>query len=124
MEDLIASAQAADGEHVVISDFGLLASACARPQASVFGKDASPGLDDEAAALLCSVVLNHSLVDGNKQLGWTAARLFLRLNDADIKVNEDEAYDLVLLIADGSLSDVAKIAATLRSLMVPRVQHF
>lgn len=118
VEDLLAAAAAAVGEHVAVADHGLLASACARPRATVFGEDAYPGLDGKAAALLSSLVRNHALVDGNKRLGWTATRLFLRLNDADLRVAEDEAYDLVIRIADGSVPDVGKIAAALRSWMV------
>lgn len=118
VEDLVAAAQAAVGEHVVVADYGLLSSACARPQATVFGEDAYPGLDGKAAALLSSLVRNHALVDGNKRLGWTATRLFLRLNGADVNAGEDEAYDLVLAIADGTMVDVGKIAASLRSWMI------
>ncbi len=41
---------------------GLLESALARPQTTVFGDDAYPRIDDKAAALLDSMARKHSLV--------------------------------------------------------------
>ena len=51
---------------VGIRDMGLLESACARPQTTVFGDLAYPGLCEQAAALFHSLARNHALVDGNK----------------------------------------------------------
>ena len=44
--------EVADGiiDGVVVRDMGLLASAVARPQTTVFGEDAYPTLSDKAAA--------------------------------------------------------------------------
>ena len=47
-----------------ICDVGLLGSAVARPQTTVFGQDAYPDLWAKAAALLQSIVNNHALIDG------------------------------------------------------------
>ena len=58
----------------------LLDSAVHRPQVSVFGDDAYPGIDDKAAALLESLVRNHALVDGNNRIGWLATAVFYGLN--------------------------------------------
>ncbi len=55
---------------------GLLAAAAARRRITVFGEDAYPTVEDKAAALLHSLVSNHALVDGNKRLAWSAARIF------------------------------------------------
>jgi death-on-curing protein len=113
LEDLLAAAEAALGRPPEVRDWGLLESALARPQASVFGDDAYPSLHGKAAALLSSVISNHALIDGNKRLGWVAVRLFYALNEADVRAPEQEAFDLVMSIADGSLVDVGKIAETL-----------
>ena len=51
-----------------VRDVGLLDSALARPQSSAFGEDAYPTLRLKAAALMHSLVKNHSLMDGNKRL--------------------------------------------------------
>jgi len=48
---------------VLVADYGLLESALARPEATVFGHDAYPDTHDKAAALLESLTrLQHALV--------------------------------------------------------------
>jgi len=115
LDDLLAAAEAALGGPVEVRDIGLLDAAAARPQASVYGSDAYPDLDTKAAALLHSLVTGHPLVDGNKRLGWVAVRLFYLLNDADIRPAPEEAYELVVAVADGTLRDVEAIAERFRS---------
>ena len=110
LEDLVAAAEVAVGGRPEIRDWGLLESAVARPQASVFGDDAYPDLNRKAAALLHSVVTNQALVDGNKRLGLVALLLFLGLNDRDLTATEDERVELILAIGEGRLSDVEAIA--------------
>ena len=99
-------------EHVVVRDAGLLAAAAARPRITVFGEDAYPTFEDKAAALLHSLVGNHALVDGNKRLAWSAARVFFLLNGRDLTYTVDQAEDLMLSAASGQL-DVPQIAAWL-----------
>jgi death-on-curing protein len=84
-----------------IRDIGLLDSAVHRPQATVLGVDAYPGLDEKAAVLLESLVRNHALVDGNKRLGWLATVVFYGLNGVTLDAPDDDAYDLVIAIASG-----------------------
>ncbi len=97
-------------EHVAVRDAGLLEAAAARPQITVFGEDAYPTFEDKAAALLHSLVRNHVLVDGNKRLAWSAARIFCLLNGRDLTYTVDAAEDLMLSAASGQL-DVPQIAA-------------
>ena len=97
-------------EHVAVRDAGLLAAAAARPQITVFGEDAYATFEDKAAALLHSLVRTHALVDGNKRLAWSAARIFCLLNGRDLTYTVDEAEDLMLSAASGQL-DVPQIAA-------------
>lgn len=99
-------------EHVVVRDAGLLAAATARPQITVFGDDAYPTFEDKAAALLHSLVGNHALVDGNKRLAWSAARIFCLLNGRDLIYTVNEAEELMLSAASGQL-DVPQISAWL-----------
>jgi death-on-curing protein len=111
LEDLLeAAAAAAIGHPPEVRDIGLLQGAVARPAASAFGEEAYPGLDQKAAALLHSIVTSHPLADGNKRLGWVATRLFYRLNGVDIRPTTDDAFELVVDIADGSIGDVTAIA--------------
>jgi death-on-curing protein len=79
---------------------------------SAFGEDAYPTLTLKAAALLHSIVTNHALVDGNKRLGWLATTVFMDTNGEPVELSDDDAFHLVLAIAEGSL-DVEDIAAQL-----------
>lgn len=119
LDDLIASARAFLGTEPLIRDAALLESALARPAAQMYGTEAYPDLDEKAAALLISVTNNHALVDGNKRLGWVAVRLFYLLNAHDLVMPSDDAYDLVMGIADGSRRDVREVAEALRVWVLP-----
>jgi len=117
-EDLVVIAERIGGGRAPIRDLGLLESAAARPGTTVFGDEAYPALATKAAALLESLVRNHALVDGNKRLGWLAMVLFLALNGVRLDVDDDEAYDLVIAVAEGR-RDVAAIVAVLHGWGVP-----
>jgi death-on-curing protein len=106
-----------DEMHLVLADPGLLDSAVGRPAATVFGEDAYPDLVTKLAALLESVVRNHALVDGNKRAGWSLPIATLWLNDHDIDYDEDEAFAMVMSVAEGNarLPEIAKwFAARIR----------
>lgn len=115
LEDLLAAAAAAIAPaEVLVRDVGLLESACARPQASAFGVDAYPDLWHKAAALMESSARNHPLIDGNKRLAWVGTRLFLVLNDVDIRVPSPEIGDrFVRAVAQGHV-DLEQIAEAIR----------
>ncbi|MHA6798828.1 type II toxin-antitoxin system death-on-curing family toxin [Bounagaea algeriensis] len=68
------------GEPPQVRDYGLLESAVARPQASLFGADAYTGVHVKAAALLHSLACNHALVDGNERAAWNCSLVFLDLS--------------------------------------------
>ena len=102
-----------------VRDPGLLDSAAARPRSTVFGQDAYPTLELKAAALLHSICRNHALVDGNKRLAWFATVAFLGLNGFNVDLADDDAFDLVIGVAEGRL-DVADIAAVLAEARRPR----
>ena len=63
---------------------------------------------------IAGLAADHALIDGNKRLGWVSVRLFYRLNERDLHAPIDDAFDLVVEIAGGSLRDVPAIAARLR----------
>ncbi len=98
-----------------VRDIGLLDSACARPRSSVFGEDAYPTIELKAAALLHSICRNPALVDGNKRLAWLAAVVSLDLDNRWITMSHDDAFDLVMAVAEGTI-DVPEIAARLTRL--------
>jgi len=96
-----------------VRDVGLLQSALLRPATSVFGREAYPTVHEKAAALLHSIVSNHPLVDGNKRAGFACAAVFLTINGHRLTLGEDAAYDLVMEIARGDLTNVKAIARRL-----------
>ena len=102
-----------------IADYGLVESALARPQASVFGEDAYPTIHQKAAALLQSMATNQALADGNKRTAWAATRLFYGLNDYRITATEDERFELILAVATRELDTAAMIAARLAQIALP-----
>ena len=114
LEHLLRIADGAAGAEVVVRDIGLLESALGRPRATVFGEDAYPDVHTKAAALLHSVLRNHALVDGNKRLGWAATVVFLGINGHRVTAPDDEAFELVVAVAAGELTDVLTIAERLR----------
>lgn len=87
---------------LIVDDEGLLLSASIRPAMRLYGDDAYPDLETKAAAVMHSIVAHHPLVDGNKRLGWVALVMTLRINDVILDVDDDEAFDLVVSVAEGS----------------------
>lgn len=108
------------GGEPLVRDAGLLESALARPRASAFGADAYPDLNAKAAALLHSLARNHALVDGNKRLALAGVIAFYGVNGRRLTLSNDEAYDLVIAVAEGTLDAVEQIATRLASATKPR----
>jgi death on curing protein len=98
---------------LILCDPGLLASAVARPQASMFGQDAYPDVAQKAAALLHSVAQNQALVDGNKRLALLCADAFVRINGYELGPTDAAAFELLNEQIPGGLNDIAAIAALL-----------
>jgi death on curing protein len=113
LEELLHVAGRTLGE-VLVRDYGLLESALARPQTTVFGDHAYPTVEEKAAALLHSIARNHALVDGNRRLALAGTIAFLGMNGWRLTLSNDEAYDLVMAVAIGEPDDVAKIGSMLR----------
>lgn len=108
------------GPDYAVRDYGLLEAALARPRATAFGKDAYPDLDAKTAALLHSIARNHALIDGNKRLSLAAVIAFYGLNGRRLTLTNDQAYDLVMSVAEGRLDTVEAIAAILQNATQPR----
>jgi len=95
-----------------IVDFGLLGSAVMRPQQTVGGQDAYPGVHLKAAALMHSLARNHPFVDGNKRTAAVAALTFCLINGQMIRMDDSDLIALTLDVAEGQL-DVPTIAKRL-----------
>ena len=118
--ELLHVAERALGVEPKIRDIGLLEAAAARPAASAFGHDAYPDLNAKAAALLHSLARNHALVDGNKRLALAGTIAFYGVNGYRLTLTNDQAYELVMAVADSRLDDVAAIATRLGQAAEPR----
>ena len=116
VEDIVDLARLLLGDPPPIRDMGLLGSAAARPQTTVFGVEAYTDLWTKAAALLQSVVKNHPLIDGNKRLGWLSTAVFLEMNGISIhRASNEDVYGFVMGVAAGSQT-VEEISDGLRAL--------
>jgi death on curing protein len=119
LPELLHVAERVVGDGVKVRDHGLLESALARPQASAFGQDAYPSLDEKAAALLHSLARNHALIDGNKRLALGALIAFYGLNGRRLTLTNEAAYELVMAVASGKLDEVPDIVQSLAQATAP-----
>ena len=113
LEELLVVADRALAGDVVIRDVGLLEAAVSRPRASAIGSDAYPLRIEKAAALLHSLAKNHALVDGNKRLALAGTIAFLGLNGLRLTYTNDEVYDLIIAVADGTIDEISVLAQEL-----------
>ena len=101
-----------------VKDVGLLDSALARPQTSVFGEDAYPTLELKAAAMTHSVIKNHPMVDGNKRTSWFLLNAFLYINGYLLEMTTELGLEFTLGIATDRLS-LEEAAEMIRQHLVP-----
>ena len=101
-----------------VKDVGLLDSALARPQTSVFGEDAYPTLELKAAAMTHSVFKNHPMVDGNKRTSWFLLNAFLYINGYLLEMSTELGLEFTLGIATDGLS-LEEAAEMIRQHLVP-----
>jgi len=69
----------------------------------ISGKETSPTLWSKAARLLHCIVTRHPFVDGNKRTAWSAAKVFLLLNEFRLFAEVKEAEYIVLRVAKGEM---------------------
>jgi death-on-curing protein len=87
-----------------VRDLGGLESAIAQPRATFGGVDLHASLPAKAAALGCSLALNHPFLDGNKRIAHAAMEAFLQLNGQEIEAHVDEQERLMLDLAAGLIT--------------------
>ena len=90
-----------------LRDRGALEAAVARPQMTFDGEDLYPAIEDKAAALMHSLVMNHPFVDGNKRVGAHAAIVFLLANESEPAFSPTELTEIALAVACGSVNAAA-----------------
>lgn len=84
-----------------VRDQGLLESALARPQH--LWRYEEPDIFDLAAAYAFGVINNHPFVDGNKRTAYTAAFVFLSINQYEIAADEGEVVVMTVGLAEKSI---------------------
>ncbi|KKS71018.1 MAG: Death-on-curing family protein [Candidatus Daviesbacteria bacterium GW2011_GWA2_42_7] len=96
-----------------IHDFSLLHSAVERPKAQFGGKYLYSSIWLMAAAMLHSLVKNHSFEDGNKRTAYFSTMRFLRKNGHLLKVGEKDIIKFVVNIDVGN-TPLEEIASWLK----------
>jgi len=87
-----------------VRDIGLLDSALAMPRQQFGGAYLHPTIPAMAAAYAFHICKNHPFVDGNKRAAFAAMLAFLIDNGWTIDSTPDEAEQVVLRVADGSMT--------------------
>ena len=87
-----------------VRDEGLLESAVSQPKASFFGELLHPTIYQQAAAYLYHLAKNHPFLDGNKRTAYGAMEAFLRLNGYNLDLSNEEAYNMVIRVAQGEMT--------------------
>src|SRR5580700_6407601 len=78
-----------------VRDAAAIEAAVFRPQTGYYDS-----VEEEAAAIMESLGMNHGFLDGNKRIAFTAADVFLRRNGFYIEVEVSDGYTFI----DGSMS--------------------
>ena len=77
----------------------------ARPQSLDSYAAPEPDILDLAAAYGYGFMKNHGFNDGNKRMGWILARLFLADNGANIQYTAQDAIQVMLDVAAGTVTE-------------------
>ena len=87
-----------------LREANLLDSAIAKPKNHcAYSKE--PDIIVLAASYGYGLARNHCFIDGNKRAAFMAMYTFLGLNGYEIETTEPEVVDLMLGVADGSVSE-------------------
>ena len=87
-----------------IRDRNLLESAVGQPRATFGRKHLHRTLFDKAAAYGFHIARNHPFVDGNKRIAFVVMNIFLSRNDWDLRAKEEDAYAMMMDLAQGRLT--------------------
>ena len=94
-------------------DQGLLESALFRPQTGYYDH-----LEQMAAALFESLLINHPFVDGNKRVAFFATDVFLRLNGWKMRVDAAAAHGFLVENLEAGSCDYEHLLSWIHSALV------
>lgn len=80
-------------------------SALARPRQIFAYSDQDCDICALAAAYAWGIAKNHPFVDGNKRMALMCIYVFLGLNGHYLDAREEDAYDAMMKLADGGLTE-------------------
>ena len=100
------------GDHGV-RDQGLLESALFRPQTGYYTH-----IEEMAAAMFESLLINHAFVDGNKRVAFFATDVFLRLNEWKLVLAADEGEQFIVVMLEANDCSFEKIPPWIREHIV------
>ena len=101
------------GGTVGVRDLGLLESALYRPRSGYYAS-----LEEMAAALFESLLINHPFVDGNKRAAFFAMDVFLRLNGWKMRVEAKAAYAFLMELFESGRCDSAHLLPWIQASLV------
>jgi death-on-curing protein len=78
-----------------------------------------PDLASKASTLGFGIIKNHPFVDANKRVGHAAMETMLLLNGYELRAEVDDAEEVILGVASGSITRDA-LEAWVRARMVQR----
>ena len=110
--DLHARTIAQHGGAPGVRDLGLLQSSLYRARSGYY-----KSLSEQAAALLQSFCMNHSVVDGNKRVALLVTAVFLRMNGFRLGAKNPEFVRFILNEVISKKADVPAIANCLERWM-------
>jgi death on curing protein len=82
--------------------------------AEYFGVPLHPTASDQASAYLYHLCQAHAFVDGNKRTAVFAMLAYLHLNGYRLRASNDDLFQLVVKIANGTL-EKTEVAAQIES---------
>lgn len=96
-----------------------LESALARPRNAAAYESAD--LARQAATLFWGMTSNHPFQDGNKRTAVVLVYAFLRANDHDLTLTDDELFEMAIAVADARCT-VEQVDERIRRALVPYEQ--
>jgi death-on-curing protein len=97
------------GGDLGVRDRGLLESALFRPQTGYYTH-----IEEMAAAMFESLLINHAFVDGNKRVAFFATDVFLRLHGWKLVLTADEGEQFIVGMLEANDRSFEKILKWIR----------